>query len=117
MIRADQVVKASELLRSHFGDEVKLVAIEVPGEDYEAMLEQHRVMCHFSILGATQDPKLPVVFEIDGVRIEKRKAKVTPEMAKAGANLLRSHEGMKLETVAVRLYQEMQEVADRERRT
>lgn len=117
MIRADQVVKVVEIIRANFGKEVALKAIEVPGEDYEAMLEQHRAMCRHSILGGQQDPTLPVVFEIGGVRIEKRRPHVSQAMREAGRKLMQSHEGMKYEELVARLYQEMREVEDREKRT
>lgn len=116
-VDAEAIVRATSLLREHFGKDVVLKAIEIPGEDYEALLEQHRAMCRQSIIGDTSDPTLPVVFELDGVRLEKRKPRVSQAMREAGRKLMQSHEGMKYDELVARLYQEMREVEDREKRT
>lgn len=117
MISADQIVRATVLLEDHFGKDVVLKAIEIPGEDYEALLKQHRDMCRFSFLGSQQSPTLPVVFELGGVRLEKRRPHVSQAMREAGKKLMQSHEGMKYDELVARLYQEMREIEDREKRT
>lgn len=104
------VARVGELLHG-----ARLTGLEIPREDYDALLDAHRKEMQRYTFELPRPPESFLVFKLGGVTITKAEIPVSKAMSKAGELIIASHRGMDSEVVATRVFRAMREAEDKER--
>lgn len=97
------------------GGAARLTGLEIPGEDYEAMLEEHHAMLRHQFKPSKESTG-HMIFEVCGVALTKKPIPISDAVLKRGAEILASHRGMDNDELARRIYCAMREADILEKR-